>query len=140
MADQKMAHVSDFKKKVVEDITKLSKEYPIIGVVNMENLPAPQLQSMIKELRGKVNLFMTKKTLMKIALEKIKKDKKGIEELEKYFNGMPALIFTKYNPFKLSKMLRKNKTAAPAKASQIPPNAIIIKKGPTHFEPGPIIP
>ena len=106
MTDQKMAHVTDFKKKVVADITKLCKEYPIIGVVNMENLPAPQLQVMRKELRGKVDLFMTKKTLMKIALEKIKKEKKGIEELENYLNGMPALIFTKDNPFKLSKMLR----------------------------------
>jgi len=134
-----MAHVSDFKKKVVADITKLSKEYPIVGVVNMENLPAPQLQQMRSELREKVNMFMTKKRLMRIALENIKKEKKGIEELENHLNGMPALIFTKDNPFKLSSMLRKNKTAAPAKAGQIAPNDIIIKKGPTPFAPGPVI-
>ena len=134
-----MVHVSDFKKKTVNDIVKLSKEYPIVGVVNMENLPAPQLQAMRAELRGKVSLFMTKKTIMKVALEKIKNDKKGIEEIEKYFVGMPALIFTKDSPFRLARILRKSKTPAPAKAGQIAPNDIIVPKGPTPFAPGPVI-
>lgn len=134
-----MAHISDFKKKTVNDIVKLSREYPIVGVVNMENLPAPQLQSMRAELRGKVELFMTKKTLMKVALEKIKNDRKGIEVLEDYFSGMPALIFTKDSPFKLSRILRKSKTPAPAKAGQTAPNDIIVPKGPTPFAPGPVI-
>src|SRR3989344_2866338 len=134
-----MVHVSDFKKKTVNDIVKLSKEYPIVGIVNMENLPAPQLQSMRSELRGKVELFMTKKTLMKVALEKIKNDRKGIEVLEDYFIGMPALIFTKDSPFKLSRILRKSKAPAPAKAGQIAPNDIIVPKGPTPFAPGPVI-
>jgi len=134
-----MAHVSEFKKKVVEDITKLSREYPIIGVVNMESLPAPQLQAMRSELRGKVELFMTKKRLMKIALEKIKNDKKGIEELENYLQGMPALIFTKDSPFKLSKTLKKSKAEAPAKAGQIAPKDIVVPAGPTPFAPGPVI-
>lgn len=134
-----MAHVSEFKKKVVEDITKLSKEYPIIGVVNMESLPAPQLQAMRSELRGKVEIFMTKKRLMKIALEKIKNDKKGIEELENHLHGMPALIFTKDSPFKLSKILKKSKAEAPAKAGQIAPKDIVVPAGPTPFAPGPVI-
>src|SRR3989338_440907 len=134
-----MAHVSEFKKKTVDDIVKLGKEYPIVGVVNMENLPAPQLQAMRAELRGRVVLFMTKKTLMKAALEKIKADKKGIEALEEYFDGMPALIFTKDSPFKLSRILRKSKTPAPAKPGQIAPNDIIVPKGPTPFAPGPVI-
>ncbi|MBI2207961.1 50S ribosomal protein L10 [Candidatus Woesearchaeota archaeon] len=134
-----MAHISEFKKKTVDDVVKLSKEYPIIGVVNMENLPAPQLQAMRAELRGKVGLFMTKKTLMKVALEKIKNDKKGIEALEEHFDGMPALIFTKDSPFKLSRILRKSRTPAPAKAGQIAPSDIVVPKGPTPFAPGPII-
>lgn len=134
-----MAHVSDFKKKVVSDIVRLSKEYPIIGVVNMENLPAPQLQAMRADLRGKVTLYMTKKTLIKVAIEKVKADKKGIEELEKHLGGMPALIFTKDSPFRLSGILRKSKTPAPAKAGQTAPNDIIIPKGPTQYAPGPVI-
>ena len=135
----KMAEVPEYKKKLVEDMVKLVRRYPIVGVVNMNNIPAPQLQSIRAELRGKIDLFMTKRRLMKIAIEKIKNEKKNIEEIEKYFEGMPALIFTNENPFKLSRILQKSKTSAPAKAGQIAPNDIIIKKGPTSFAPGPII-
>ena len=134
-----MEKVPDYKKKLVQDMVNLMRQYNIIGVVNMNNLPAPQLQSMRSELRGKIDLFMTKKRLMKIAIGKIKEEKKSIEELVKYFEGMPALIFTNENPFKLSKILQKSKTSAPAKPGQIAPNDIIIKKGPTPFAPGPII-
>ena len=67
-----MADVAEYKKKIVEDLIKLMRQYSIIGIVNMENLPAPQLQSMRSDLRGKINLFMTKKRFMKIAIEKIK--------------------------------------------------------------------
>jgi large subunit ribosomal protein L10 len=76
---------------------------------------------------------------MKIALEKIKNEKKHIEELEKYLGGMPALLFANESPFKLSRTLQKSKTSAPAKANQIAPNDITINKGPTPFAPGPII-
>ena len=134
-----MANVSEYKKKIVEDMAKLMRQYSIVGMVNMEDMPAPQLQGMRAELRGKVDMFMTKKRLMRIAIEKLKKEKKNIGELEKYFQGMPALIFTNESPFKLSKILRKSKTKAPAKAGQIAPNDIIINKGPTPFAPGPVI-
>ena len=124
-----MANVSEYKKKIVEDMAKLMRRYSIVGMVNMEDMPAPQLQGMRAELRGKVDMFMTKKRLMRIAIEKLKNEKKNIGELEKYFQGMPALIFTNESPFKLSKILRKSKTKAPAKAGQIAPNDIIINKG-----------
>ena len=136
---EKTHHVAEYKKKIVGDIVRYAEEYPIIGIVNMENLPAPQLQAMKAKLRGKVNLFMTKKRLIKIALEQAKNNKKNVEELEKYFQGMPALLFTKDSPFKLSKILQRSKSPAPAKAGQISPKDIIIPKGATSFAPGPII-
>jgi len=136
---EKTAHVAEYKKKIVQNIVKCVKEYPIIGVANMENLPAPQLQAMRAKLRGKVYLIMTKKRLMKIALEQVKNDKKDIENLEKYFEGMAALLFTKDSPFKLSKTLQESKSPAPAKAGQTAPKDLIIPKGPTGFAPGPII-
>jgi|TARA_B100001964_G_C14252490_1_gene610605 large subunit ribosomal protein L10 len=134
-----MPKIAEYKKKLVEDMVKLMRQSSMIGIVDMNNLPAPQLQSMRSELRGKINLFMTKKRLMKIALEKIKNEKKHIEELEKYLGGMPALLFANESPFKLSRTLQKSKTSAPAKANQIAPNDITINKGPTPFAPGPII-
>jgi large subunit ribosomal protein L10 len=82
---------------------------------------------------------MTKKRLMKIVIEKVKDDKKGIEELLKFFGGMPALLFTKDDPYVLSKIIQKNMSNAPIKEGQTAPNDIIIKAGPTPFSPGPII-
>jgi large subunit ribosomal protein L10 len=136
---QRTHHVSDEKKKIVKDITKLINEYPIIGAVNMQSLPARQLQQMRSTLRGKVVLLMTKKRLMKIALEDSKGKKAGVEKLLPYLKGMPALLFTKDNPFALAKVLKANKSTAPIKAGQIAPQDIIVKEGPTTFSPGPII-
>ncbi len=139
MVEAKKPHISGYKKKVVDEFVKLIKEYPIIGAVNMENLPAPQLQVMRGQLRDTVVIRMTKRRLIKIAIEQAKAEKKGIEELEKHLQGMPALLFSKENPFKLYKTLKKSKSSAPAKAGQTAPRDIIVPAGPTPFAPGPVI-
>ena len=105
----------------------------------MENLPAPQLQKMRADLREDVTLIMTKRRLMKIALEKANKSRKGVDGLEKHLLGMPALIFTKENPFRLYRRLKKSKSRAPAKGGQTAPGDITVPAGPTPFAPGPII-
>ncbi len=132
-----MAHVAEYKKRIVNNLTKLFSSYPIIGCINMENLPAPQLQQMKAQLRGKVVMTMTKRRLMKIAIDESKV--KGIEQIKDYLLGMPALLFTKEDPFKLNKILQKSKSLAPAKPGQTAPNDITINAGPTPFAPGPII-
>ncbi len=137
--EQIQTHVAEYKKEIVNDLINLINEYPIIGVVNMENLPAPQLQKMRAQLRGKFYITMTKRRLIKLAFEQTKSKKKGVEQLESCLGGMPALIFTRENPFKLSKTLQKNKSPAPAKAGQTAPRDIVVNKGPTPFAPGPII-
>jgi len=137
--EQEQSHVADYKKEIVSNLARLFQEYPIIGVVNMENLPAPQLQNMRAQLRGKFFLTMTKRRLMKLAIERARPLIKGIDQIEPHLGGMPALIFTKENPFKLSKTLQKNKSPAPAKPGQVAPRDIIINKGATPFAPGPII-
>lgn len=138
-SSQVPAHVAEYKKEIVSSLVNLMAEYPIIGVVNMENLPAPQLQTMRAQLRGKFHLTMTKRRLIKLAIEQAKASKKGFEQIESYLGGMPALIFTKENPFKLSKTLQKSKSPAPAKSGQTAPRDIIVQKGATPFAPGPII-
>ncbi len=134
-----MAHVAESKKKVVQEFVDLIKKYPIVGAVNMEGLPAPQLQTMRSMLRDTVVLRMTKRRLLTLALEQTKADKPGIEKLKENLKGMPALLFTKENPFKLFKKLKENKSTAPAKAGQTAPKEIVVKAGPTSFAPGPVI-
>jgi len=134
-----MAHVAEFKKRIVKELVKLMQDYPIIGSVNMENLPAAQLQKMREQLRNTVVIRMTKRRLMRIAIDKVKEKKPGIEKLNDSLLGMPALLFTRENPFKLCKTLQKNKSPAPAKAGQKAPKDIMVNAGPTPFNPGPVI-
>lgn len=137
-ADYK-AQAAPYKKEKVDEFAKLIAEYPIVGAVNMENLPARTLQKMREQLRGTVVLRMTKRRFLTLALAKASKNKPGIEKLEEYLRGMPAMLFTKDNPFTLYKTLKKNKSKAPAKAGQIAPTDIIVHAGPTSFAPGPVI-
>jgi len=132
-----MAHVSDAKKEAVQKVKDLISEYPLVGVVNMANLPAPQLQRMREKLRDTVVMYMAKKRLIKLVLEDA--DKEGIQELEPYLKGIPALLFSSENPFKLYSIIQKNKSKAAAKAGQEAPNDITVSAGPTSFAPGPII-
>lgn len=131
--------VSEEKKRVVADFISLAEKYPIIGVINMENLPGSQLQQIKVKLKDKIVLGMTKKRLFKIIFNKIEEKKKGINKLLPYLGGIPALLFTNENPFSLFKSLKKSKSRAPAKAGQTAPFDIKIPAGPTSFAPGPVI-
>jgi len=133
------AKIPEYKKNIVDEMSDLIRKSSITALVNMSDIPAPQLQAMRREMKGKISIYMTKKRLMKIALDKSKDKKKNIQSLADYFEGMPAFIFSNENPFKLSRLLQKSKTKAPAKAGQTAPSDIVLSKGPTPFAPGPII-
>ena len=135
-----MTHVSEEKKTVVGEFTRLILEYPIVGVVNMENLPAKQLQAMRAAMRKQgIVLRMTKQRLIYKALDAAEAQKPGVTKLKEHCVGMPAMIFTRENPFALFKLLKKSQSKAPIKAGQIAPEEIIVPAGPTGFAPGPII-
>ncbi|MBI4980896.1 50S ribosomal protein L10 [Candidatus Woesearchaeota archaeon] len=130
--------VSDKKIKRVQELTKDIQSYPIIGVVNMENLPGEQLQKMRGILRSRgIKLTMARKNLIMRAIQESKRE--NITHLIEKLKGMPALIFTKDNPFSLYSFIQKNKSEASGKPGQIAPHDIVVKAGPTNFTPGPII-
>jgi len=132
--------VAKWKIEEVERLKELILSYPIVGIVDMHAIPAKQLQKMRELLRGEVLIKMSKKRLMKLALEKASKEKNsGLNNLIDYLEGQPAFIFTKMNPFKLYKILEKNKTSAPPKPNSIAPKDIVVPKGETPFSPGPIL-
>lgn len=133
------AHVSESKKQLVKLVVEKMKKNPIVGIANLAGLPAAQLQKIQQSLREKIEMIMTKKTVAKIILEQVTKDKVGIEKLSDFLGGNPSFVFTKENPFSLYKTLKKNKSQAPAKAGQLAPKELVIKAGPTPFAPGPVI-
>ena len=130
--------VSPQKQKKVEELVHKLREYPIIGIVNLENLPAAQLQVMRKSLlENGVVICVARKRLLQRALQESKKD--HLEQLQEKLDGIPALLFSKGNPFALYSTLQKSKSEAPAKPGQKAPKDIMVKAGPTSFAPGPII-
>lgn len=136
-ANPKTCKAAPEKKEAIERIKKLAKEYPIIGILNMENLPAGNLLRIRGKLKDKAVMMMSRKTLMELALKELKLE--NGEELIKELSGMPGLLFTKDNPFAIYKTIKQNKSAAAAKPGQIAPRDITLEKGPTPFGPGPII-
>ena len=132
-------HISKKKERILEDLVRLMKEYPLIGVLDMTNLPALQFQRIKYKLSEMVEFRMVKQRLMKLAFDKVKDEKKGIEQLKDKLEGIPALIFSKEDPFKLAKAIKKEVSAAPAKPGQIAPEDIVLPAGPTPFAPGPMI-
>ncbi|MBS3107660.1 50S ribosomal protein L10 [Candidatus Woesearchaeota archaeon] len=135
----KTVYVSKKKKDEVSKITKLLKEKPIFGVVNLENMPTRQFQKIRQQLKGTVQIYTTKKRLIKLALDNVSENVRDVDSLKAKIKGMPALILTSENPFKVFKRLEANKSSALAKAGQVSPNDILIPAGPTPFPPGPII-
>jgi large subunit ribosomal protein L10 len=133
------AHVSEEKKQEVESLKKLLNEYETIVLVNLIDLPSNELQVVRKKLRDSSVIKVSKKRLVKKAIETLESKKDLTEFVSKFDNVVPALIFSKNNAFKLASFLRKNKSKVAAKSGQIAPKDLVINAGPTPFTPGPMI-
>ncbi|MDR2624035.1 MAG: 50S ribosomal protein L10 [Methanobrevibacter sp.] len=133
-----MAHVAEWKKEEVKDIKSLIDSHGVVGVVDLLNIPAKQMQQMRKSLIDKAKIKMSKKNLIDLAFKE-SDSKMNITELAPYMEGQPAIIFTDLNPFKLFKILDNSKTPAPAKVGAIATADIVVPAGDTGFEPGPFL-
>ena len=136
---KQVAHVSSLKKKQVTQLSAYIAKHKIIGVVNMEGLPASQLARLRHNLRKDAYMYMSKRKLIEIAIEENKGKHKGLEGLKEHLGGMPALLFSDSDPFAISRFIRKNKSNAAIKPGQTAPHDLIVPAGPTPFAPGPII-
>ena len=134
-----MAHVAEWKKDEVNELKGLIAESEVVGIVNLLNIPARQLQEMRRSLKGKATLRLAKINLMNLALEDCNAEKADIVGLSDFMEGQPALICTDMNPFKLYKILEDSKTAAPAKAGSVASDDIVVPAGDTGFPPGPFL-
>jgi large subunit ribosomal protein L10 len=125
------------KPKEVEELVSLMNKYNVIGIINLHGLPTRQLQQIKNSLNDIAITRVSKKTLIKRAIEKV--DKKGIEKLEEKIEGPCGLLLTNQNPFKLYKYIKQNKSFAAAKKGDLVNKDIVIKKGPLSLPPGPAI-
>jgi large subunit ribosomal protein L10 len=129
-------HLPAWKRKEVEEIKADTRNYTLIGLVDMYGIPASQLQQIRRNLRGNVKIKMTRNTLIRHALDELGAP---LINLSGYISGHSALIFTNEDPFRLFKRLEKTKTKMAAKPGEVAPEDIVVEKGPTSFKPGPIV-
>jgi large subunit ribosomal protein L10 len=126
--------VNPEKIKAVDDLAKLINNYHVVGILNLYKTSASALQKIKSSLKEKVFIKVAKKSILFFALEKA-----GKENLKEFVKGYPALILTNLDPFKMSILLQKNKTPAPAKPGDLAIKDIEVKAGPTNLMPGPAI-
>ncbi len=136
-----MAHVAEWKKKEVEELTKIIKSHPVIALVDVAGVPAYPLSKMRDKLRGKALLRVSRNTLIELAIKRAAQElnKPDLEKLADYIEGGAAILATEMNPFKLYKLLEESKTPAPAKPGAVVPKDVVIPAGPTSLAPGPLV-
>ncbi|MFB6147885.1 MAG: 50S ribosomal protein L10, partial [Candidatus Nanohaloarchaea archaeon] len=125
------------KEKKVEFFREKIEENPVVGILEMQNLPARQLQEMKKEMKDFADIKMSRTTLMNFAIEKADKD--GIEQLKETDAVQPAFIFSEKDPFQLYRLLQENKSSAAADGGEEAPNDIEVSEGDTGIGPGPML-
>ena len=64
-----MAHVAEWKKEEVKELKGIIDQFDVIGIVDLMNIPAKQLQEMRKSLKDKAVIRMSKKNLIDLAFE-----------------------------------------------------------------------
>ena len=125
------------KEQKVEYFQEEIEDNPVIGILDMHNLPAKQLQQIKKEMKEFAKVRMSRKTLMQIAIDQ--SDKEDIEQLEENDAIQPAFIFSEKDPFQLYSLIKENKTSAAAQGGETAPNDIEVPDGDTGIGPGPML-
>lgn len=129
--------VKEWKKEKVKELASELDSRNVVGIIDMHKLPAAQLQSIKKELRGTADIEMVRKSILVRALDKAKK--KGVKNLAKVEAESPALITSDEDSFRLYKRLEKSQVPSYAKAGDKAPYDIVIPAGETSLAPGPVI-
>lgn len=132
-------HVAPWKREAVTELVIDLKKSPVVGVVDIHGIPAPQFQLMRRNLRPQAQIRVLKRTLLKLALGEASKDRKGLEQLEKALEGQCAIVTSTANPFRLYKHLEATKTKMAARGGELAPEDIEVRAQETSFKPGPIV-
>jgi large subunit ribosomal protein L10 len=125
------------KSSEVEEIIDVLKDCKSIGIASLQKVRASQLQELKKSMVGQVTFKVLKNTLVKLALEDMKKEE--FKQLEEYLEGPNVFLFTDLNPFKLALLLEKGKVKTFAKAGDVAAMDVVIPSSNTGQPPGPVI-
>ncbi|MEK6854665.1 MAG: 50S ribosomal protein L10 [Nanoarchaeota archaeon] len=133
----KLKKVSEEKIKIVQELARKLKNANTILLVSTKGLPSSQFQKIKKNLRGKAEIIVAKKSLVDRSIEGTEKG--ALQNLKKLIGENIALVISNVEAFELSAWFADNQSPAKAKTGDIAPEDITIEAGPTELLPGPAI-
>ena len=131
------AKVSDKKIKIIKDLAEKLKNHKTILLVSVKNLPSQQLQKIKKDLRGKADVKIVKKTSLIRAINEAKSE--NLNKLKEHIKADMALAFSDEDAFEIAAWLFKNRNPIAARQGQVADDDIKVDAGPTSLVPGPDI-
>jgi large subunit ribosomal protein L10 len=129
--------IPEYKIKLVSEIAHKIKEHRTVLIASTKGLPSSQFHEIKKNLRGKADVKVAKKSIVLRAIKSVEKG--ALQNLKDYVGANVALFFSQLDPFELSGLLADNQSATKAKAGDIAPEDIRVEPGPTDLIPGPAI-
>jgi len=129
--------IPEYKKKNVANFAKLIKQSKTVLVASTSKLPSSQFHEIKKNLRGRAEIKVGKKSSVIRAIEGIQKS--GLQKLKEHIHADVALFFSSLDAFELSAVLSENQSPAKAKAGDVALEDIKVEAGPTDLIPGPAI-
>ncbi len=131
--------IATWKRTRVDELAEILGSDGVIGIVDIDGVPAKNMLDMRASLRSKLTITMAKKTLIRRAWESSGMESETLEQLFES-STQPAIVHTdSMNAFELSAELSKTRQGRAAKEGELAPMDIIVEKGPTQFGPGPIV-
>lgn len=134
---QRIKEVPQSKLETVSALAKAAQQYRTVLVASTRKLPSAQFHQIKKNLRGKTQISVAKKSLIIRAIEATKNPK--LQELNKSIGADVALFFSDLDPFALAGLLSDNQSPVRARAGDIALEEIHVEPGPTDLPPGPAI-
>lgn len=135
--EKRQKEIPQEKLDIVNEIANKIRKSGTLLIASTKKLPSSQFHEIKKNLRGKAEIVIAKKSLILRAIDNVKKA--SVDGLRNYIVADSALFFSDMDPFELSGMLADNQSPTKAKAGDIVNEDIVIEPGPTDLIPGPAI-
>jgi large subunit ribosomal protein L10 len=134
---EKARKVPEYKIKLVQEIADKINSNNTFLIASTCGLPSSHFHEIKKNLRGKAEIKVARKSAVIRALDAA--NKKGLEKIKNSIQADVAIFFSNLDPFELSGLLADNRSPTKAKAGDIAPENINVEPGPTSLVPGPAI-
>jgi large subunit ribosomal protein L10 len=133
----KQRDVPEFKLKLVQELANKIKNNRTLLIASTKGLPSSQFHEIKKNLRGKAEIKVAKKSIVIRAIDEVRSS--SLDSLKEQVGADIALFFSNEEPFILSALLADNQSPSKARAGDIAPEDINVEPGPTDLVPGPAI-